>query len=65
MEQDGAGREAEAGHVCTQLKPLETRVETQQQCELHRRESCKQKGWEIVYSRAHKAAIHFNSNTTL
>lgn len=28
MKQDGAGREAEAGHVCTELKPLETRVET-------------------------------------
>lgn len=34
VEQDGAGREAEAGHVCTQLKPLELRVETQQQCKL-------------------------------
>lgn len=28
VEQDGAGREAEAGHVCTELKPLEMRVET-------------------------------------
>lgn len=46
MEQDGAGREAEAGHVCTELNPLETRVETQQQCKLQRLREPQTKGLE-------------------
>lgn len=44
MEQDGAGREAEAGHVCAELKPLETRGKTQQQCERHRLRERQTKG---------------------
>lgn len=67
MEQDGAGREAEAGHVCTELKPLETRVETQQ-CQLHRWRGAQTKGLKncsTAHSRANNAPTHFSSNTTL
>lgn len=64
MEEDGAGREAEAGHVCAELKPLETRVETQQ-CNFIVHHNRRQKGWKTAYSRAHNAPTHFNGNTTL
>lgn len=49
MEQDGAGGEAEAGHVCTEFKPLETRVETQQQGELRRWRELQTKGLENCF----------------
>lgn len=67
VEQDGAGRQAEAGHVGTELKPLETRVETQQ-CQLHRRRGAQTKGLKnrsTARSRGNNAPTHFSSNTTL
>lgn len=62
MEQNGAGREAEVGNVGAEFKPLQTRGRIKDNVIWILCESCKQKGWQIVYHQAHNARIHRNNN---
>lgn len=62
MEQNRAGREAEVGDVCAELEPLQTRVGIKDNVIFIPCESCKQRGWKIVYHLTYNALIHFNNN---
>lgn len=46
VEEDGAGREAKVGDVCSELEPLQTRAENKTKCDFFLfvfRHGCRQK----------------------